>query len=92
MLTVENSGAVLVGGRPPHQGDAGMKTKKIKVIRPFYHDRKLCKKGDVIEVPAYWAGEYCACGKAEPVDEPAVVTGPETGTPKGKGKDKEPDK
>ncbi len=97
MLTVENSGAALIGGRPPHQGETVMKTEKVKVLRAFWHDRKLRKKDEVHEFPAYWAAEYCACGKAEPVAEepPAKLAASETdktqddGLFKGKGQGKD---
>lgn len=68
-LTVENTGAALVGR--PLQTEDRMKTRKVKVVRPFYFERKVRERNCVIEVPALFAIEVIAANKAEAVEESA---------------------
>ena len=80
-----NSGAALVG-RPGNQGVL-MKTMRVKIVRPFYYDRKVQKSGDIVELPAVFAVEMIAANKAEGIEpEPAPATAPtEEETPKKRG-------
>ncbi len=84
-LTVENSGAALIAGRPL-QTEHSMKTKKVTVIRAFYFNREIQALGRVVELPSVFADEMIAAKKAEPCYEqppavpptaskPEVVTG-----------------
>lgn len=52
-----------------------MKTKKVRVLRSFYHARKLIEEGKVVELPLTLAHEVIASNKAEAIggdndDEP----------------------
>lgn len=44
---------------------------KIKVLRKFFHERQLCKDGDVLEVSAPLSIELISLGKAEAYTEKA---------------------
>lgn len=81
-LTTDNSGAVLVGRAASRESI--MQTRKITVVRPFYFNRLVQKKGQIVELPSLFAGEMIAAQKAAPYDEPAAEPAPaatrETGT------------
>lgn len=68
-LTVDNTGAALIGGRAlPTEGM--MTTRKVHVLRPFYFNREVQKQGTVVELPGVFASEMISAKKAEPYLEP----------------------
>lgn len=70
-LTVDNTGAALIGGRALPT-EAMMTTRKVLVLRPFYFNREVQKQGTVVELPGVFASEMISAKKAEPYLEPTV--------------------
>ena len=56
-----------------------MVSVNMRVVRAFYYDRKLQKKGTELDLPKGFAAEVVASGKAEYVSAAAASTAaPET--------------
>lgn len=75
MLTVETSGAALVGGRTI-TAEALVNMKKVKIVRPFYFNRQLLPKEKVVELPELFVLEMLAAKKCELVEETGQVSVP----------------
>lgn len=70
-LTVDNTGAALIGGRAIPT-EAMMTTRKVLVLRAFYFNREIQKQGTVVELPGVFASEMISAKKAEPYIEPVA--------------------
>lgn len=67
-LTLENSGAALVAGRPLPRT-----TRRVRVLRPFMVDGARAAAGAELTLPAAFANEMCAANKAEHLAEPEAT-------------------
>lgn len=51
-----------------------MQMKTVRVMRPFFYERKPTKVGETIPLPALFAGEMVAARKAEWAPEPVAAS------------------
>ena len=79
-LTMENSGALVAGAPLPN------KTRMVRVVRPFMYGGTAVLAGAELTLPAIFATELVAAGKAEylpprPADPPAAAPPAAAGAP-----------
>ena len=76
MLSTENSGAVLTGR--PLASEGPMKMSAVKVMRGFVYQGRDVQPGEVLDLPAHFALDLMATGKAELVATPLPVPAEES--------------
>lgn len=53
-----------------------MQQKRVKIVRPFYFERKILEKDKIVVLPLLFAAEMIAAKKAEPVEDEPVASVP----------------
>lgn len=86
-MALTATGSALVAGSSAENPMAIQNTQRVKVLRAFFFERKLCKVESEIDLPWTFAHEVRAAGKAEFV-EAAAAKAPEAKQPAPDGQGK----
>jgi hypothetical protein len=73
VLDLESAGALVPGKYSKKPTEDFMETKKVRVLRAFYHDKEIQPVGKEFVIPLVKATEYKAANKIEILPDPPPV-------------------